>query len=40
MPKMDHYALRVGEAGAERLSLLNQDCNPYTLSFIHKSANL
>ncbi len=36
----NHYTLKVGEAGAPRLTLLNELCNPHTFSFIKKVTSL
>jgi 2-polyprenyl-3-methyl-5-hydroxy-6-metoxy-1,4-benzoquinol methylase len=38
--KTHRYALKVGEAGAPRLKLLNDMCNPFSLDFIKKIIKL
>ncbi len=40
MPRIENYALMVGEEGSERLRLLNLTHNPDTLNFIHELGSL
>lgn len=40
MQKHETYTLRVGEAGAERLRLLNKTCNPFSVDLLDKLGDI